>query len=58
MSDDLLRAYIWDCLAFEASLSVLKHAVDAIKALHRRLGLTHPADGPGDQAVGRALEPS
>ena len=48
MSDDMLRAYIWDCLAFEASLSVLKHAVDAIKAWHRRLGLTPPADGPGD----------
>ena len=48
MSMDLLRAYIWDCLAFEASLSVLKHSLDAVKAWHRRLGFTPPADGPGD----------
>ena len=48
MSDDLLRAYIWDSLAFEASLPVLKHAIGAIKAWHQRLGLAAPADGPGD----------
>ncbi len=38
MSDDLLRAYVWDCLAFDASLSVLKHALDAVKGWHRHLG--------------------
>jgi hypothetical protein len=31
MTDDLLRAYLWDSLAFEASVSVLRHAVDAVK---------------------------
>jgi hypothetical protein len=46
MSDDLLRAYIWDSLAFEASLPVLKHAIGAIKAWHQRLGMPAPADGP------------
>ena len=48
MSDDLLRAYIWDSLAFETSLSVLKHAVGAVKAWHQRLGMAAPMDGPGD----------
>jgi hypothetical protein len=48
MSDDLLRAYVWDCLAFEASLSVLKHALDAVKGWHRHLGLPPPMDGTGD----------
>jgi hypothetical protein len=48
MSDDLVRAYIWDCLAFEASLSVLKHALDAIKGWHQHLGMRVPLDGPGD----------
>jgi hypothetical protein len=48
MSDEALRAYLWDCLAFEASFSVLKHAVGAIKAWHDRLGLPVPANGPGD----------
>ena len=48
MSDDLVRAFIWDCLAFEASTSVLKHALDAIKAWHRHLGLRVPLDAPGD----------
>jgi hypothetical protein len=47
MSDDLLRAYLWDSLAFEASVSVLKHAVDAVKGWHRRLGMPVPMDGPG-----------
>jgi hypothetical protein len=47
MTDDLLRAYLWDCLAFEASVSVLKHAVDAVKGWHRRLGMPAPMDGPG-----------
>ena len=32
MSDDTMRAYLWDCLAFEASVPVLKHAIGAIKA--------------------------
>ena len=48
MSDDFLRAYIWDCLAFGASLPVLKHAIDAIKAWHSRLGMRCPASGHGD----------
>ena len=48
MSDDLLRAYIWDSLAFGASLPVLKHAVDAVKAWHRLLGMPPPVSGPGD----------
>ena len=48
MSPDLLRAYLWDSLAFEASHSVLKHAIDAVKAWHRRLGSAPPLDGPGD----------
>ena len=48
MSDDLLRAYVWDSLAFEASHSVLKHALDAVKGWHRHLGLPAPLDGPGD----------
>jgi hypothetical protein len=48
MSEDLLRAYIWDCLAFEASLPVLSHCIAAIKAWHQRLALRSPVDGPGD----------
>jgi hypothetical protein len=48
MSTDALRAFIWDALAFESTISVLKHCVNAIKAWHRRLGLPAPADGPGD----------
>jgi hypothetical protein len=48
MSDDLLRAYVWDSLSFGASLPVLKHAVDAIKAWHRRLGMPPPVHEPGD----------
>ena len=48
MSDESLWAYLWDCLAFKASFSVLKHAVCAIKAWHLRLGLPIPANGPGD----------
>jgi hypothetical protein len=47
--EDLLRAYIWDCLtAFEASLPVLSHCIAAIKAWHQRLAMRPPADGPGD----------
>jgi hypothetical protein len=52
MSDDLVRAYIGDCRAFEgrieASLSVLKHALDAIKGWRSHLELSVPLDGPGD----------
>lgn len=48
MSTDALRAFIWDALAFESTISVLKHCVNAIKAWHRRLGMPVPADGPGD----------
>ena len=39
MSEDMLRAFIWDSLAFHARLPVLKHHINAIKAWHRRLGL-------------------
>ena len=48
MSDETLRACLWDCLAFEASFSVLKHTIGAIKDWHRRLGLPAPSDGSGD----------
>jgi hypothetical protein len=48
MSTDMLRAWLWDALAFEASLPVLRQSLNAIKAWHRQLGLTPPADGPGD----------
>jgi hypothetical protein len=48
MSEDLLRAYILDCLAFEASLPVLSHCIAAIKAWHQRLAMRPPADGPDD----------
>ena len=48
MSDDLMRAYIWDSLAFETSHSVLKHAIGAVKAWHHRLGMAAPVDRPGD----------
>ena len=44
----MVRAYIWDCLAIEALHSVLKHALDAIKAWHQRLGVRVPLDGHGD----------
>ena len=47
MSDDFLRAYLWDSLAFEASVSVLKHAIDVVKGWNRRLGMPAPMDGPG-----------
>jgi len=45
MSDDLLRAFLWDALAFEATLPVLKHAVNAILAWHERLRLPPPLAG-------------
>ena len=48
VTDDLFRAYVWDCLAFDASHAVLKHALDAAKGWHRHLGLRVPLDGPGD----------
>ncbi len=48
MSDDMVLAYVWDCLAFSASLSFLRHTLDAIKAWHRWLGLPVPMDGQGD----------
>jgi hypothetical protein len=35
-------------LAFEASLSVPQHAMDAIKALHLLLSFLSPADYNGD----------
>ncbi len=42
MSDDVVRANVWDCLAFEAS------TLGAIKPWHQRLGMPVPMDGPGD----------
>ena len=47
MSDDLLRAFIWDSLAFDVTFHVLKHTIDAVKAWHHHLGLQPPADGVG-----------
>ncbi len=46
MSVDLLLAYIWDSLAFGASLQCSN--TDGIKAWHLRLGLPPPVNGPGD----------
>lgn len=48
MSDDLLRAFLWDALAFEASLSVLRQAVNAVLAWHQRLRLVAPLGGKRD----------
>ncbi len=48
MSANQLRAFIPDALAFETTLSLLEHGVNAIKAWHRQLGPGVPADGPGD----------
>lgn len=45
MSDDLLRAFLWDALAFEASLPVLRQAINAILAWHERLLLEPPLSG-------------
>jgi hypothetical protein len=45
MSDDLLRAFLWDALAFEASLSVLRQAINAVLAWHDRLHLEPPLSG-------------
>jgi hypothetical protein len=36
MSDDLLRAFLWDALAFEALLSVLQQAINAVLAWRDR----------------------
>ncbi len=47
MSDELLLAFMWDALVFEALLPVLKHSVDAIKAWHKRLSIQAPVDNPG-----------
>ena len=48
MSDDLLRAFLWDALAFEATLPVLKHCVNAILAWHAQLALPAPLAGRRD----------
>ena len=45
MSDDLLRAFLWDALAFETSLAVLRQAINAILAWHERLHLAPPLSG-------------
>ncbi len=38
MSNDLLRAFLWDALAFETSLAVLRQAINAIPESWRRRG--------------------
>ena len=48
MSDDLLRAFLWDTLAFEATLPVLKHCINAILARHEQLALPAPLAGRQD----------
>ena len=48
MSDDLLRAFLWDALAFEATLPVLKHCINAILAWHSLLALQAPLAGRRD----------
>ena len=48
MSDEFVRAFVWDSLAFAATFPVLKQALDAIKAWHRKLGMRIPLDGAGD----------
>ncbi len=48
MTDDLLRVFLWDCLAFGGSVLVLQHAVNAIKGWHRLLSMRVPLDGPGE----------
>jgi hypothetical protein len=45
MSDDLLRAFLWDALAFQASLSVLQQAIKEVLAWHDRLRLEPPLNG-------------
>jgi hypothetical protein len=45
MSDDLLQAFLWDALAFEASLPVLRQAIYAVLAWHDRLHLEPPLSG-------------
>ena len=53
MSDDVMRAYVWDVLAFSASLSVLMYTLDAVKAWHGRFGLPVPMDGMGTIVASR-----
>ena len=48
MSDDLLRAFLWDALAFGATMPVLKHCVNAILAWHAQLALPAPLAGRRD----------
>jgi hypothetical protein len=45
MSDELLRAFLLDALAFEASLSVLRQAINAVLAWQDRLRLEPPLSG-------------
>jgi hypothetical protein len=45
LSDDLLRAFLWDTLAFEALLSVLRQAINAVLTWHDRLRLELPLSG-------------
>jgi hypothetical protein len=42
---NLLQAFLWDALAFETSLAVLRQAINAILAWHERLQLAPPLAG-------------
>ena len=55
MSDDLLLAFTWDALAFEASLPVLRQCVNAILAWHQRLRLAGPLGGQRDRDYKRLM---
>jgi hypothetical protein len=45
MSNDLLLAFLWDAIAFEASLPVLRQAINTDLAWHDRLRLELPLSG-------------
>ena len=44
---------MWEALAFETTLPVLKHCLNAIKAWHQRLQLRVPLDAAGDNRRSR-----
>ena len=48
MSDDLVRTLVLDAPAFETTLPLLKHCLNAVKAWHQRLRLRVPPDAAGD----------
>ena len=47
MSDGLVLVFVWDALADETTLPVLKRCFGAIKAWHWRLQLRVPIDAAG-----------